>query len=452
MRRTPPLYLESPRQLPPNLSFVLGLSPSAMTLGLGNMRRLLEALGFPDKNFESVVIAGTNGKGSVSAYLASILKVNGKRVGWYSSPHIYSVNERICIDGDPVSLDDMERAAANIVRFHDDIGYSYFEALTAIAYQIFAEKNIDIAVLETGLGGRFDATNVVEPVVSVLTGIALDHRRILGDTVEEILMEKLGITRPGVPLVCGRLSLDLRAIVESRAARDGIPLPDTGSVELREMTLDGMQARIITPIQDYGEVELPFVGRHQLGNGLVAIAAAELVLGRPVRLDKAASLVRMPGRFEVHKIGEKRLVFDVAHNDQSLIATTTTLASLSPREENGIILGIMRRKELRDFLPDFGKAARYLWLIDPLAGEAREANEAREASTAAELLGRTGVENIAGRGMDIVLDNDLKDSDSWARFVHRLLSPEHPARVLLVTGSHRTVETFGRQLHRMGLY
>ena len=428
MRRTPPLYLESPRQLPPNLSFVLGLSPSAMTLGLGNMRRLLEALEFPEKSFESVVIAGTNGKGSVSAYLASILKANGKLVGWYSSPHIYSVNERICIDGDPVSLDDMERAAAKIIPFHDAIGYSYFEALTAIAYQLFAEKNVDIAVLETGLGGRFDATNVVEPAVSVLTGIALDHRRILGDTVEEILMEKLGITRPGVPLVCGRLSPGLRTIVESRAARDGIPLPDTGTVELCQMTLDGMRARIITPNQDYGEVELPFVGRHQLGNGLVAIAAAQLVLRRPVHLDKAASLVRMPGRFEVHKIGGKKLIFDVAHNDQSLIATTTTLASLSPREENGIILGIMRRKELRDFLPDLGKAARYLWLIDPLASEARDASEASEAYAAAELLGKIGTENVAGCGMDIVLDNALEDNDSWARFVHRLLSPSTPHR------------------------
>ncbi len=449
MRRTPPLYLEPRRPLPPHLSFVLGLSPSAMTLGLGNMLRLLEALGNPEKNFKSIIIAGTNGKGSVSAYLASILKANGELVGWYSSPHVYSVNERISIDGAPADLDDMERAAAAIAPLHDEIGYSYFEALTAIAYQLFAEKNVDIAVLETGLGGRFDATNVVEPEVSVLTGIALDHRRILGDTVEEILMEKLGITRPGIPLVCGKLTPGLREIVESRAERDGIPLPDAGAVTLGEMSIDGMSARIVTPVRDYGQVELPFIGSHQLGNGLIAVRAAEIVLGGAVELGAAASLVRMPGRFEVHKIGEKRLVFDVAHNDQSLIATTTTLASLSPREENGIILGIMRRKELREFLPELPKAARYLWLIDPLADEAVEVREARSA---AELLGKIGVEKVVNRRMDIVLDNSLLDSDSWARFIDRLLSPGHPARVLLVTGSHKTVEVFGRELHRLGLY
>lgn len=449
MRRTPPLYLEPRRPLPPHLSFVLGLSPSAMTLGLGNILRLLEALGNPEKNFKSIIIAGTNGKGSVSAYLSSILKANGQFVGWYSSPHVYSVNERISIDGMPADIDDMERAAARIAPLHDQIGYSYFEALTAIAYQLFAEKNVNIAVLETGLGGRFDATNVVEPEVSVLTGIALDHRRILGDTMEEILMEKLGITRPGVPLVCGDLSPGLRTIVESRAKRDGIPLPDTGSVAPAGMSIDGMSARIITPVRDYGDVELPFIGSHQLVNGLIAVRAAEIVLGGAVELDSAASLVRMPGRFEVRKFGEKRLVFDVAHNDQSLIATTTTLASLSPREENGIIFGIMRRKELGEFLPGLPDAARYLWLIDPVA---EGAAEAREANNAAELLGKIGVETVAGRGMDIVLDNTLLDSDSWARFIGRLLSPEHPARVLLVTGSHRTVEAFGRELHRMGLH
>ena len=148
-------------------------------------------------------MAGTNGKGSVSAYVAAILKANGKRVGWYNSPHVYAVNERIYVDGSPVPLESMEAAASRIVPFHKAIGYSYFEALTAIAFQIFAENGVELAVLETGLGGRFDATNVVEPVLTLLTGISLDHRRILGDSEEEILREKLGITRPGVPLVCG---------------------------------------------------------------------------------------------------------------------------------------------------------------------------------------------------------------------------------------------------------
>jgi dihydrofolate synthase/folylpolyglutamate synthase len=417
-----------------------------MTLGLGNIRRLLDAIGNPHTRFESVVIAGTNGKGSVSAYLASILKTNGRVVGFYSSPHVYSVNERICIDGEPAAIDDMERAASTIAPLHGDIGFSYFEALTAIAYQLFAEKGIDIAVLETGLGGRFDATNVVDPRLSVLTGIALDHRRILGDTEEEILMEKLGITRPGVPLVCGGLSPGLRSIVESKAARDGILLPAPGSITPTHMSLDGMKARIVTAERDYGDVDLPFIGSHQLGNALVAVRAAELVLGAAVRLDTAARQVRMPGRFEVLGIAGKKLVFDVAHNDQSLIAAATTLASLSPREENGIILGIMRRKELREFVPELWKAARYIWLVNPLSGESDE------GSPPAELLARVGVENLAGRGLDTVLAPMLGGAESWKELFDRVLDPSHPAKVVLVTGSHRTVEVCGRELHRLGLY
>jgi len=443
MRRIPPRSTDPPSALPPNLSFVLGLSPSVMTLGLANMRALLGHLGHPEQSFPSVLIAGTNGKGSVSAFVAAILQANGKRVGWYTSPHIFDVTERICVDGEPVTLGEMEEAASRIAPLHDDIGFSYFEALTAIAFHIFARRKIDIAVLEVGLGGRFDATNVVEPVVSVLTSVALDHRRILGDSVEEILREKLGIARPGVPLVCGRLSPGLGAIVEERAARDRIPLhmvDSIGSAEPIEISLDGMRARLRTGTADYGEIRLPFIGEPQLGNALVSVRVAELVLGRVERLADAAGTVRLRGRFEVVRAGGKVFVFDVAHNDEALIATLSTLVSLSPREDNAIILGVMRRKELREFPDVLAPRVRRAYLIEPVA---------EEAYSGPELLQTLGVRSLRDRGVDVAVEKRFTEEGDWMKFIDRVLAAENSCRVILVTGSHRTVEVVGKRIPGM---
>ena len=446
MRRTPQRYIEPPSPLPPNLSFVLGLSPSVMTLGLANMRQLMESLGHPERRFESILIAGTNGKGSVSALLASILQANGKRVGWYTSPHIYSVRERICVEGEPVSLEAMEEAAARIVPLRETIGFSYFEALTAIAFHVFAERGVRWAVLEVGLGGRFDATNIVQPRVSILTSISLDHRRILGDTEEEILREKLGITRPGVPFVCGKLSPRLQAIVDDRVSRENIPLERfdvLGQVSPVRVSLGGLRVRLETRAADYGELTLPFIGEHQMGNALVAVRAAELVLGRVERLAEATENVSLPGRFEVAEIGGKIVILDVAHNDEALTATLKTLNSLSPREETCIILGVMRRKELRDFPGVVSRSVSRAYFIEPVK---------EEAFTSPELLDVFGMRTVKNAGIDICLEPYHTDEGGWAGFIRRLLGPSNPCRVLLVTGSHRTVEVIGRQLRVMGLY
>jgi len=446
MRRTPPRYIEPPSPLPPNLSFVLGLSPSVMTLGLANMRQLMTSLGHPERRFESALIAGTNGKGSVSALLSSILKANGKRVGWYTSPHIYSARERICVDGEPVSLDAMEEAAARIVPLRETIGYSYFEALTAIAFHVFAERGVEWAVLEVGLGGRFDATNVVQPKVSILTSISLDHRRILGDSEEEILREKLGITRPGVPFVCGKLSPNLQSMVNTKASDDRTPLEgfdSLGKVSRVRMSFGGMRAHLETRAADYGEITLPFIGEHQMGNALVALRAAEIILGRVERLEEAAEAVSLPGRFEVVDIQGKTVILDVAHNDEALTATLKTLTSLSPREENCIILGVMRRKELLDFPRELPGRVRRAYLIEPIK---------EEAFTSPELLDVLGVKALRDTGIDICIERFHADENDWAGFIRRVLSPSNPCRMLLVTGSHRTVEVIGRQLRTMGLY
>ena len=430
-----------------------------MTLGLGNIRALMGALDNPEQYFRSVVVAGTNGKGSVTAFLAGLLQAAGLKVGWFSSPHVYSVRERIRINGVPVPLEDMERAAERIRGLHQDIGYSYFEALTAIAYLLFAESRVDVAVLETGLGGRFDATNVVEPAVSVLTSIGLDHRRILGDTEEEILREKLGISRPGVPLLTGPLSQQLMEIIGDKAEREGIALQafDTlGSVEVTSTGFEGMSARVETPVRDYGEVSLPFQGAHQANNALLAIAAAETILDGPAPVADGAALTDMPGRFEVVRSDDKTLVLDVGHNDDALLANLETLASFSPRENNALVLGILRRKEFDRFPAEFAKWVSRVYLVEPYIEPPRgdkppTVPTGTGACPAWVALDRIGFENIYDSAVDFVLVPPFKNEAAWEDFMPRLLSPANKCGVALVTGSHHTVEQAGRALHAMGV-
>ncbi|MFQ5511722.1 MAG: bifunctional folylpolyglutamate synthase/dihydrofolate synthase [Candidatus Krumholzibacteriia bacterium] len=409
-----------------------------MTLGLGNMRALLAELGHPENKLRSVVVAGTNGKGSVTAYLSALLGANGQRVGCYSSPHVYSVNERICVDNEPVSVEEMEEAAARIVPLYGRVGFSYFEALTAIAFLIFAGRDLDLCVLETGLGGRFDATNVVDPVVTVITGVSLDHRRILGDTEEEILREKLGIARAGTPLVLGRLAPALQEIVAARAERERIPLrrfDDLGRVDVADMTFDGMRARLRTRKRDYGTVPLPLVGEHQAANALVAVAAAEYLVEDVAHFERAAATTRLPGRFEARTVAGKTVILDVAHNDEALLASAKTMAALSAPVENAMVLGMLQRKELRRFPARLPRYSRRLYLVDPVPGESLEAPA---------LLERIGLANLRGKGVDVFVETRFESGAHWMRFLGQLFGS--PQRVILIAGSFRTVEVFGRRL------
>jgi len=438
LRRFPDL----PTTLPKNLEFVLGLSPSAMTLGLGNIRALLQRLGRPEKRFRSIVVAGTNGKGSVTAMLASILLHNGYHVGRFTSPHVYSVNERVCVDGRPVPLEEMEDAAERVAGLRDELTFSYFEALTAIAFLVFAGRGVDYAVLETGLGGRFDATNTVEPDLSVVTSISLDHRRILGDSEEEILREKLGVTRRGSPLLIGRLSEPLQAIVREKSKRDSFPvvsLDDVGAARVLDADLFTTRVHVTSPLADYGVVELPFPGGHQTANALLAVGAAERVTGRLENLDEALSQAYLPGRFESVEEGGKTFILDVAHNDEALSATIAQLSSCSVRDDNALVLGLMRRKELFEFPRLVASSVRRVYLVAPSGGD---------ALTPAELFGQYLGGCLKDAGTDTILWNRRGDGDAdyWPGLIRHIEHPDNPCRRILVTGSHHVVEHFGRCL------
>ena len=346
---------------------------------LTHMRMLLEAMNHPERTFPSVLIAGTNGKGSTAATLASILRVSGLKTGLYTSPHLVRINERIRVNGVEISDDEFARQHGEIDAIAERlVGQgelpwhpSFFEMMTAIAFAHFAREKVDIAVLEVGMGGRLDATNVVEPLVSVIADISLDHQKFLGNTVGEIAREKAGIIRPrGVVVtlpqqpeandVIGNTILDLDAIGVS--AVPYVPPVSPASPEYRvPSTEKNSTPRYRYPLQVMGKqilVESPLVGRHQLRNVALAIAAAEEVGKKGLLGITSESIERgiretvWPGRFQVQpaRNGWPEMVLDVAHNPAGAWALRSGLSERYEDRPLIFVFGAMRDKAISEMM------------------------------------------------------------------------------------------------------
>ncbi|MGB8732026.1 MAG: folylpolyglutamate synthase/dihydrofolate synthase family protein [Candidatus Sulfotelmatobacter sp.] len=345
---------------------------------LEHMRVLLQALNHPERRFPSVLIAGTNGKGSTAATLASILRASGLKTGLYTSPHLVRINERIRINGKEISDDDfaelhgkIDRVAEMLVEKKELPWHpSFFEMMTAIAFEYFSREQVDLAVLEVGMGGRLDATNVVEPRVSVITDISLDHQKFLGNTVNEIAREKAGIIRRNGPVVTlpqqpeandviGNAILDMGARAVN--AVPFVPPVSPGSRDYLVPNSELGDSRHIYryPLQVMGEqilVETPLVGRHQLRNVALAIAAAEELNRQGFSSIKAKSIesgirqTQWAGRFQViaARAGWPEIVIDVAHNPAGAWALRSALSERYADRSLIFVFGAMRDKAISE--------------------------------------------------------------------------------------------------------
>ena len=309
-------------------SFLDGLQFFKIKLGLESMDALLAELDRPQEKYPCIHIGGTNGKGSVAATLLAILTAAGYRVGLYTSPHLSSVRERFKIGDRYISKDEFAVVAKKIIHVLDGRQITYFEFTTALALLWFAEKEVDIALLEVGLGGRLDATNVATPLVSVITNISLDHEQYLGTTVGEIAAEKAGIIKPEVPVVTGARQGEALAIIEARAAclrspvlrlnRDFKCRPHATDKEL--WSYSGIRENRKTH-QEVPDLPLRLRGAHQVDNAALALAALEIIRLRfPVsdsQLRQGLSQVAWPGRLEEIRLAGPppcRFLLDGAHN------------------------------------------------------------------------------------------------------------------------------------------
>jgi dihydrofolate synthase/folylpolyglutamate synthase len=299
-------------------------------LGLARMRALLAALDHPEGAFASVLVGGTNGKGSVTATLAAILHAAGRPVGRFTSPHLTHFRERFTLAGEPVE-EALLLAALEDVRPHAErLGATFFEITTALACLLFARAGVEVAVMEVGLGGRFDATNALEPRLSVITGVALDHTEVLGETVAEIASEKAGILRPGRLALTGATGEAL-GVIAREAERLGAPLWRLGreiSVTARDDSWRGSSLTVRTPEGAPLAVHTPLLGAHQVPNTALAVAAAR-ALGVPdAATVRGAAAVRWPGRLEPIPYEGRTFLLDGAHNPAAAAALADTLARL----------------------------------------------------------------------------------------------------------------------------
>ena len=340
-------------------AYLRRLERFGIKLGLDNVRALLRALGDPQAGFAAVHVAGTNGKGSVCAMLASALRAHGFRVGLYTSPHLVEVRERIRVGDRLIAWRDFGRLlgrvrersegllAAGTLAAHP----TYFEVLTTLAFLYFAERKVDIAVLETGLGGRFDATNVVNPVLTVITSIAKDHEKHLGDTLAAIAFEKAGIIKPGVPVICGVERGPALAVIRRRAGELGSPLiPVFGPDRDFRAERTARGHRFVYGFEGRRFLLRPGLrGAHQGRNAAVTLVAAVLLgkLWRALDLKlvlRGIAEVSWEGRLEA--VGRRPLVLlDGAHNEEGALALAAYARSL--KGPLILVFAVMKDKAVR---------------------------------------------------------------------------------------------------------
>jgi dihydrofolate synthase/folylpolyglutamate synthase len=344
---------------------------------LAYVREMLAALGNPERRFPSVLIAGTNGKGSTAATLSSILRAAGYKTALYTSPHLVSINERIRVNGEPIAdaefseiHDRTERTAQQLLRvgklpWHP----SFFEMLTVMAFEYFASVAVDVAILEVGMGGRLDATNVVDPLISVIADISLDHQKYLGNTIGEIAVEKAGIIRenglvvtlpqhPEANDALGHAILDRHATAVSAAKY--VPPVSPGAAEFFAGRVAPVPGRNRYPLAVMGEeilVDSPLAGRHQLRNMALAVTAAEELakFGFKVttrQIERGIRETHWPGRFHVlppsPATHDRRLVLDVAHNPAGAWALRSALSENFPDSAFTLVFGAMQDKAIQE--------------------------------------------------------------------------------------------------------
>jgi dihydrofolate synthase/folylpolyglutamate synthase len=367
--------------------------------GLERTEELLAGVDDPHRRFRSVHIAGTNGKGSVAAFCEAALRADraGRRVGLYTSPHLISFAERIRIDGRPASDETILAAAQRLLPAIERTGATFFEAATAIAFLCFAEAGVDLAVVEVGLGGRLDATNVIDPIATAVTNIALEHTALLGNTIEEIAREKAGIFKRGVPAITGERNPAAVDVLRRRALEVGAPFATLDErvteVEARVET-SGTRVRFHSAAWGERELQIPLPGEHQARNALLA---AELlaVLPEPYRpsWDAVASGfagVRWPGRVQVETIRGTTWVFDVAHNPAGVDVLVACLDRMELPRPIVLVGGILADKEWKRMLgPLLERVDSAILTTPPTAPPSRRWRPGEAAEWATGVLGST---------------------------------------------------------------
>jgi len=404
------------------LDYLFARTTGGFKFGLERTRELLARLGNPEVRYPSLHVAGTNGKGSSVATMAAVLTAAGRRVATYTSPHLVDFRERMVVDGRMIPADDVVSFVTRYTPLVEEIGASFFEATTAMAFDYFARADADVAIIEAGLGGRLDSTNVLDPLVAGVTSIGLDHTEYLGSTLDEIAREKAGIFKPGRAAVIGETNPRIQALLARFAEQHGASSVRLATEEVHFDEVDVGAAGTSCDLVWKGQrlrLTTPLAGRHQAANLAFAMTMLDAAAGPFAQSAESWSAalptVRIPGRFE--RTG--KFILDVAHNPAGIEVLVQTLRSVAPPEPIAALLCVLRDKDWRDMIRVLSTVvSRFVLTMAPTAPESRAWDVAEAAAFARE----------TGSEVDVVVD--------FRQAIDRAASG---AGSVVITGSFHTV-------------
>lgn len=372
-----------------SLQYIKECTKFGVKLGLERITEILKRLGAPQLHFQSIHVAGTNGKGSTVAMFESVLVEASYKTGRYTSPHLSSYRERFTVNGVAISTLELGDIITKIKPVLDSVvddGFgspTEFEVGTALAFEFFAQSGVEIAVIEVGMGGRFDATNVIQPVLSVITHLALDHQRYLGGALTQIAFEKAGIIKPGVPVVIGIQEPDIEKYLEEVACSRGSEVKKAAAIDLirNQPGPEGTWLEVEDTYWGNIQTKLQLPGGHQVRNALNAIAGTEFLARAGFNINQAdleGGLAKTfwPGRFErIPKVEPLTLYLDGAHNPDGVSALVATFRELYPHQKADLLVGILNDRPLREMARLFSPITRRVIITevpDPKTASAAE--------------------------------------------------------------------------------
>jgi dihydrofolate synthase/folylpolyglutamate synthase len=395
---------------------------SGTKFGLERTQAILARLGSPHEKLSAIHVAGTNGKGSVVATVEALLTARGRKIGRYTSPHLIDFRERITVDSVPIPEEAVLEFLEKWIPAAEEMGATFFELTTALAFDWFVRQEVDIAVIETGLGGRLDSTNVLTPLVATVTSIGLDHTDLLGDTLEAIAREKAGIFKRGVPAVIGESASEIRSLLVKYAKEAGahpvVVIDDEYRISDIEVAETGTSFALAKKSARQSVIT-PLIGAFQARNTAIAIATVG-VLGRkyrPTRAQISAKLTQLflPGRYQRYG----KFIFDVAHNPDGARAVAESIRALNPPAPRTALIAVLSDKDWQGIIRALAPAVdRFVFTNAPSAPPDRRWDPSQAQAFA------------KSQGFDSQLEPDLDTA---------LLRAQKGAETVLVTGSFHTV-------------
>jgi dihydrofolate synthase/folylpolyglutamate synthase len=386
--------------------------------GLERTEALLAKLGSPQRKLSAIHVAGTNGKGSVVATCEALLRARGLVVGRYTSPHLVDFRERVTVNGQPIFEEEVLEFLERWIPTAEEMGATFFEVTTALAFDWLAKREVDLAVIETGLGGRLDSTNVLVPRVATVTSIGLDHMDLLGDTLEAIAKEKAGIFKAGIPAVIGEPAPAIRELL-ANCAKEAVATPvvileDAYAISDVQVSATGTSFTL-----NGQTITTPLLGAHQARNTATAIATLAAIgkeyLPPPGEISKALAGVFLPGRFE----RRGKVIFDVAHNPDGARTVAETIRAINPPSPRTALVAVLADKDWKGIIRELAPAVdRFLFTNAPSAPAERRWDPAEARSFA----------RAQGFEADLEPDMDAALALGQAR-----------SETLLITGSFHTV-------------